>query len=216
MTEPTPHVTIELAGWTLLWAELEPHPIDECVLAKMREDAGASARAAFSTEPLAAHPTVAAVRLLFRRAGCDPTRYRPASEALLRRLLKGEAMPAVHPLVDLGNCVSAALAVPVCVMDADRAAPPFTFRAGRSGEEMLSLKGPFRCEDKPLLLDSVGPADVPITGADRVRVSEHTRRASLIAYLPTATVPAVLAEDALRRVLAAAPLATLRSVAALG
>lgn len=50
---------------------------------------------------------------------------------------------------------------------------------------MLSLRGPFDCAGKPLLVDAEGPADVPITGADRVRVTESTRRAWLIVYLAT-------------------------------
>ena len=85
---------------------------------------------------------------------------------------------------------------------------------GRAGEEMLSLRGPFGCAGKPLLLDADGPADVPITGSDRLRVTERTRRAWLVVYLPAEVVPAVKAEEALRRLLAEAPVALPEAICA--
>ena len=195
-----PEVRCELDGWRLFWAELVRAPGDAGALVAARSAAGVQARAVYRLETLAEHPTVAAVRRLFRRAGCDPTRYRAASEALLRRLLRGEEIPPIHPFVDVGNCVSAALAVPVCVADADRVEPPLVWRAGRPGETMLSLKGPFNVEGKPLLLDSRGPADVPITGAERVKVTPSTARAWLVAYLPEGVVDPARARAALAAV----------------
>ena len=123
-----------LEGWALLWADLEPAPCDDSSLAALCAKVTADARARFTLESLSSDPTVAAIRKLFRAAGTDPTRYRPSNEALLRRLLKGEAMPRINPVVDLNNCLSAGLAVPVCVMDVAHLAPPFHFRAGAPGE----------------------------------------------------------------------------------
>lgn len=194
-----PLVTMELPGWELSFTELAPTGEGGDGLARARLDAAAEVRNRLRLETLSEQPAVAGLRRLFRRAGCDPTRYRSGSEALLRRVLKGEEVPEVHPLVDLGNLVALELAANVCVMDADRAAPPFVFRAGRPGEEMLSLRGPFDCAGKPLLIDEVGPADVPITGADRLRVTEATRRAWLIVYLPAGVVSAEDASAAVRR-----------------
>jgi len=200
-------VTLELDGWELFSAELEPTGAGEAELAALRRAVAERVRGRLRLETLSEHPAVAGLRRLFRRAGCDPTRYRSGSEALLRRLLKGEELPAVHPLVDVGNCVAAELATNVCVMDAEKAAPPFVLRAGRPGEEMLSLRGPFDLAGKPVLFDTIGPADVPITGADRVRVTDATRRALFIAYLPAGVVAAEEAGAALDRMLAAAPVA---------
>jgi DNA/RNA-binding domain of Phe-tRNA-synthetase-like protein len=202
-----PALTMELEGWELFFAELEPTGAAEEELALLRLDVARRVRERLKLETLSEDPAVAGLRKLFRRAGCDPTRYRAGSEALLRRLLKGEELPVVHPLVDLGNCVAAELAANVCVMDADKAAPPFVLRAGRAGESMLSLRGPFDLEGKPILFDTLGPADVPITGADRVRVTEATRRAWLIVYLPAGVVSAEDASAALDRSLAKAPVA---------
>ena len=51
-------------------------------------------------------------RELYRRFGTDPTRMRPSSEALLRRLKKGEPLPRINSLVDVANALSVQLQVP--------------------------------------------------------------------------------------------------------
>ncbi len=194
----------------LLWADLEPLAGDPVALATLREAVTEEALSRLELATLSEDPTVAGLRRLYRAAGCDPTRYRPSSEALLRRLLKGEAMPAILPLVDLNNCLSARLAVPVCVMDAARLAPPFRFRAGREGESMLSLRGPFNLGGKPLLVDEEGPVDTPITGGERVKVGPDTGRTWLVAYMPAGVVDPGQAREALAELLRRAPVAELR------
>lgn len=207
MDDFPPQVRHELDGWRLFWADLELIDHDAEQLAAVRGDVAERARATYPLAGLAENPTVAALRRLFRQAGCDPTRYRPASEALLRRLLKGEELPAIHPLVDLNNCLSAELAVPVCVMDCGALRPPFVWRAGRVGESYTSLKGPFNLEGKPLLLDEAGPCDAPITGGERVKVRDETRRAWLVAYLPASVISDEEVGRALHTLVRAAPVA---------
>jgi DNA/RNA-binding domain of Phe-tRNA-synthetase-like protein len=184
---------IELDGWELFWAFLSVGE-DQSGLADLRARVTAGVRERFS-EPaaIAAHPPVAAMRKLFRAAGSDPTRYRPASEALLRRLVKGAELPAIHPLVDVNNCLSAELAVPCCVMKDGSLGTSLAFRAGTAGESYESLRGPFNAEAKPLLVDEIGPIDTPITGSERVKVQSDTEKAWLVAYLPK---DVVLVDDA--------------------
>src|SRR6185436_6331248 len=169
--QPVPFpVRHELSGWTLVWVRLELLPGAEERLAdlrRLRHEIAEVARANFEGEGLASHPTVAAIRALFRAAGCDPTRYRPSSEALLRRLLKGDELPVIHPLVDVNNCISVALAVPCCVMAEGSIDGAVTLRRGEAGERMDSLRGPFDLEGKPLLADGAGPFGTPITDSHR-------------------------------------------------
>ncbi|MFL6232198.1 MAG: B3/4 domain-containing protein [Thermoanaerobaculia bacterium] len=213
-------VTHELAGWELFWALLEALPVSssnqEEALAALRQRAGERSRADWRLETLSADPTVAAVRSLFRAAGCDPTRYRPSSEALLRRLLKGEELPAIHPFVDLNNCLSVALAVPACIAAEGSFDPPVTLRAGRPGESYESLRGPFNLEGKPLLSDGAGAFGTPITDSQRVKVTADTRRAWMVAYLPAGVVTAAAAEKLLEDLLAASPVARIEEVGASG
>jgi DNA/RNA-binding domain of Phe-tRNA-synthetase-like protein len=211
---PTPFpVTHELEGWALAWFRLELVPSIlissiEDALAALHRRSGERARADWgTTETLSADPTVAGVRSLFRAAGCDPTRYRPSSEALLRRVLKGEELPAIHPFVDLNNCLSMALAVPACVAAEGSFTPPVVLRAGRAGETYESLRGPFNLEGKPLLADAEGPFGTPITDSQRVKVTGDTRSAWMIAYLPAGVVKAEAAGKVLEELLAVAPIA---------
>jgi DNA/RNA-binding domain of Phe-tRNA-synthetase-like protein len=175
---------VDLDGWELFWAFLEVGE-DQTGLPGLRQRVADGVRRRFSeAAAVASYPPVTAMRKLFRAAGCDPTRYRPASEALLRRLVKGAELPAIHPLVDVNNCLSALSAVPCCVMREGSFGSELLFRVGRAGEDYESLRGPFNLESKPLLVDENGPLDAPITGSKQVMVQPETTRAWLVAYLP--------------------------------
>jgi DNA/RNA-binding domain of Phe-tRNA-synthetase-like protein len=184
---------VELDGWELFWAFVSVGE-DQSGLTELRGRVVAEVRARFAdTASIGGHPTVAAIRKLFRAAGCDPTRYRPASEALVRRLVKGAELPVIHPLVDVNNCLSVQLTVPCCVMAEGSLGSSLVFRSGNEGESYESLRGPFNAEGKPLLVDELGPIDTPITGSERVKVGAGTEAAWLVAYLPRG---AVLVDDA--------------------
>ena len=210
MTSPTLSVEMELPGWELVWLHLAGLPGQADRLARLstlRREVSELTRASLEGIDLSAHATVAAVRKLFRAAGCDPTRYRPSSEALLRRVLKGEDLPAIHPLVDLNNCLSVELAVPCCVAAEGTFTTPATLRAGRPGETFESLRGPFNLEGKPLLADAAGPFSTPITDSQRVKVGEGTERVWMIVYLPQGAVEPAAVHAKLTELLAEAPVA---------
>jgi DNA/RNA-binding domain of Phe-tRNA-synthetase-like protein len=226
MTEPPFAVRLELEGWELVWCRLQAEDDPGDSLGALREEVARRVRALFGWAGgeggngggqsggidlgrLAEHRTVAALRALFRAAGCDPTRYRPSSEALLRRVLRGEALPAIHPFVDINNCLSVELKVPSCVLAEGTIAGDVTLRAGREGETFESLRGPFNLAGKPLLADARGPFSTPITDSERVKVGEGTREAWMIAYLPAGVVAAEAARRRLEELLAAAPVARL-------
>jgi DNA/RNA-binding domain of Phe-tRNA-synthetase-like protein len=161
----------------------------------VRERAAAGARERWTPATLVESPVVAAIRRLFREAGTDPTRYRPSSEALLRRVLKGEELPAIHPLVDLNNALSVELALPSCVMREGSFGSRVRLRVGAAGERMESLRGDFDLAGKPLLEDDDGPFGTPITDSRRVAVDGETRSGWMVVYLP-ATIAASRVADA--------------------
>jgi len=203
------HFEIEkvLDGWTLFLAGLERADADDERLVALRIRVAERARERFDVKTLADDPTVAALRRLFKEAGTDPSRYRPSSEALLRRLLKGGELPAISPLVDLNNCLSAELAVPCCVMEEGTFGGPLVWRRGEAGESYQSLKGPFKLEGRPLLCDASGPLDTPITGNEKVKVTAETTRAWLVAYLPSVAITQERARETLEWLVGEAPVA---------
>nr|MBA2557886.1 hypothetical protein [Chloroflexota bacterium] len=77
----------------------------------------ATVRDRLGATPLSEVPSLAAWRRAFRSFGVDPTTYRSAAEALLRRLTKQGSIPSINALVDIGNLVSIRYALPVAVFD---------------------------------------------------------------------------------------------------
>jgi DNA/RNA-binding domain of Phe-tRNA-synthetase-like protein len=205
-------ISHELDGWDLLWVRLEALSGVDTELADLRKAASEGARLAFTLENLSSDPVVAAVRSLFRAAGCDPTRYRPSSEALIRRVLKGEDLPAIHPVVDLNNAFSVVLAVPCCAAAEGSFSPPVVLRAGRAGESYESLRGPFNLEGKPLLADGEGPFGTPITDSQRVKMKDGDGRAWMVAYLPRGVLSVKKALLVLEGLLIGAPVARIEAL----
>lgn len=99
----------------------------------------AKARLAAGTE--ADLPEIQAWRRTFSTMGLKPTRYRCASESLLRRFRKEGALPRIHPLVDLCNAVSLAFAIPVAALDVARISGHLEVRHAAGEENYLTLSG---------------------------------------------------------------------------
>src|SRR5215813_13259105 len=88
----------------------------------------------YKDQPLGEIPTVKYIRGIFHRSGLDPTRYRPSSESLLRRAVKGKGLYFINSVVDLVNYFSLKLLWPIGLYDADKLRPPITWRIGQEGE----------------------------------------------------------------------------------
>jgi DNA/RNA-binding domain of Phe-tRNA-synthetase-like protein len=85
-------------------------------------------------------PEVAAWRRVYSQMGLKPTKYRSASEALLRRFKREQDLPRLHPLVDLCNAVSLAYALPVAVFDQEKVEEFIEVRPATGTEQYLSFQ----------------------------------------------------------------------------
>ncbi len=90
--------------------------------------------------PLAQVPSLSAWRSAFRQFGAEPTKYRSAAEALLRRLTKKGDIPGLNLLVDLGNLVSIRYAMPLAVFDVRDVTGAVTIRLA-NGDERFTGTG---------------------------------------------------------------------------
>lgn len=79
-------------------------PRPELVAALRRAER--SARGRLASASLAEHERIAPWREAYRSFGAKPSKFRSSLEALLRRVLAGEEVPSINPLVDLYNRVS--------------------------------------------------------------------------------------------------------------
>jgi DNA/RNA-binding domain of Phe-tRNA-synthetase-like protein len=109
----------------------------ELVEAYTAEQAAVLARV--GSTPLSELPTLAAWRRVFRGFGVDPTGYRSAAEALLRRLTKQGSIPSINRLVDIGNLVSIRYGLPVAVFDLRALTGGITVRFATGDERFTDL-----------------------------------------------------------------------------
>ncbi|MEB3788411.1 MAG: hypothetical protein GSR72_00785 [Desulfurococcales archaeon] len=111
----------------------------------------------YTVEDLKNDPIIKAYRKFYWRIGIDPTKTRPSSEALVRRLLRGR-FPKISPIVDAGNIASAKYLVPIGLYDLEKASVPLRLTVSRGGEIFYGIGGKDEVleEGLPILVDSVG------------------------------------------------------------
>jgi DNA/RNA-binding domain of Phe-tRNA-synthetase-like protein len=139
----------------------------------------------------------AAVRTMYKRVGIDPTKTRPSSEALLRRVRKGDALPRINSLVDIINWTSLESQLSFGLYDADRVRGDVTLRLGRDGEEYAGIrKDVVHLAGRLVLSDEAGPFGNPTSDSARTMVTTATARALVVIFVPVA-VPVAVGERAL-------------------
>ncbi|HVC78373.1 MAG TPA: phenylalanine--tRNA ligase beta subunit-related protein [Candidatus Micrarchaeaceae archaeon] len=128
----------------------------------------------------------APARALYRRFGIDPTRVRPSSEALLRRLKKGEPLPRINSLVDVANALSVQLQVPVGLYDLDKVrGDELVVRLGAEGESYTGIgKERVNVASRICVADAAGPIGNPTSDSARTMITTDTERAAWIYFLP--------------------------------
>ncbi|MFG6496629.1 phenylalanine--tRNA ligase beta subunit-related protein [Fictibacillus sp. UD] len=130
------------------------------------------------------YPGVAEYRSVFKTLGTDPSRYRPASEALLRRVLGGKDLPPINSGVDVNNFFSIRFAIPIGLYNLDQIQSDVEIRIGVAEDSYEGLNGrEMNMEGKLLSADSAGAFGSPIVDSKRTMVDETVRNALHIVYL---------------------------------
>ena len=143
-----------------------------------------------SAEP----PDASAVRTMYKRVGIDPTKTRPSSEALLRRVRKGDSLPRINSLVDVINWCSVEFQLPYGLYDLAHVTGEVTMRLGREGEEYAGIrKDAVHVAGRITVADDRGPFGNPTSDSARTMVTPATKDALVIVYAPAATSAAHLA-----------------------
>jgi DNA/RNA-binding domain of Phe-tRNA-synthetase-like protein len=125
-------------------------------------------------------------RELYRRFGTDPTRMRPSSEALLRRMKKGEPLPRINSLVDVANALSVQLQVPVGLYDLGKVkGEELVIRLGTEGESYEGIgKERVNVAGRICVADAEGPVGNPSSDSARTMITTDTESAEWIYFLP--------------------------------
>lgn len=125
-------------GVVLAWT-VRNGPSPDPLMALLRE-AEASARAQVTLERLAEHPHIACWREAFRQFGAKPSEFRSSIEAMVRRVLRGQPLPSINALVDIGNIVSLRHLVPVGGHAIDVVTQALALRLATGEEQFLALR----------------------------------------------------------------------------
>jgi len=131
-------------------------------------------------------PEIGPARKLYRDCGVDPTRRRPASEALLRRILKGKPLYRINNAVDVCNYCSLVTFLPIGMYDLDSVrGNAVTIRTGRDDETYRGLgKDTVTLHGQIVLADEDGPFGHPSGDSFRTRVTDATTRLLWILMAP--------------------------------
>lgn len=133
-------------------------------------------RAQLTTESLKTMPPISVTRSVYRACGKDPSRYRPAAEALIRRMLKGKELYQIDTLVDLINLASIKFGYSMGGFDADKmVGTTLTLGIGREGEPYEGIgRGTINIAGLPVYRDEVGGVGTPTSDNERTKMDLGT------------------------------------------
>jgi DNA/RNA-binding domain of Phe-tRNA-synthetase-like protein len=136
---------------------------------------------------------VAAVRTMYKRVGIDPTKRRPSSEALLRRVRKGDPLPRINSMVDVCNWCSLEFQLPYGLYDAAHIEGDVVLRIGTEGESYQGIrKDDVHVGGRITLADSRGPFGNPTSDSARTMVTPATTQVLVVIFAPRELDPAGL------------------------
>jgi DNA/RNA-binding domain of Phe-tRNA-synthetase-like protein len=156
-------------------------------------------RRQYSRDSLREWEPIQKVRSIFRGLGLDPSRHRPSSEALLRRIVNGDALPRVSTVVDIGNLGAIEMGWPYGCYNRQKISGSIEVRLGKPGEQYDGIgRQVLRLEGRPVFSDDHGPFGSPVSDSTRTMVTESTQELLFIICAPESGCASTL-EEALFR-----------------
>ena len=144
-----------------------------------------SIRERYTLERIKDEPLFRAYRDFFWRVGVDPTRTRPASEALVRRILSGKVLPTINTAVDAYNLASVRTGIPIAAFDADTLSGALAMRFAEEGEAFLGIgmATPITLHKNQVILadEDAIVAVYPYRDSDTTKITLATTRVHIVA-----------------------------------
>lgn len=174
VTEEIKSVCPEFVGLAFE-AQIANTPFSE-ELWKEIEKVGEDYRKRLTTDSLKDITSIAATRRIYKLCGKDPSRYRPAAEALIRRILKGQDLYRIDVAVDLINLASMAYGYSIGGFDADQiVGNVLSLGIGQKDEPYEGIgRGILNIEGLPVYRDDVGGIGTPTSDHERTKITLDT------------------------------------------
>ena len=141
----------------------------------------------YNIEGLTQLPPIMAVRAMYKKLDFDPSRYRPASEALVRRVLQHKSLYYVNSAVDASNYCSLKFLVPFGLYDWDKIEGAIVYRRAHDGSYVNMGGNQVSTDGKPFLTDQLGVFGNPTSDSRRTAVSLTTRNLLSVVYAGSGT-----------------------------
>lgn len=135
-------------------------------------------RQTLTTDTVKDISAIAATRRVYKACGKDPSRYRPSSEALIRRVLQGKQLYQIDTLVDLINLASITYGYSIGGFDAEKfSGDTLSLGVGREGEPYEGIgRGMLNIAGLPVYRDAIGGVGTPTSDNERTKMGLATRR----------------------------------------
>ena len=133
-------------------------------------------RSRFTTVSIKEMAAIEATRRVYRACGKDPSRYRPAAEALIRRVVQGKELYQIDTLVDLINLASMKYGYSIGGFDADKfVGDTLALGVGEPGEPYEGIgRGMLNIEGMPVYRDQKGGVGTPTSDNERTKIDITT------------------------------------------
>ena len=126
-------------------------------------------------------PAIAGTRRLYKALGKDPSRYRVASEALCRRIIRDLGIYRLTTLIDVVNLVSIKSGYAISGLDGDRIeGDTLTMSVGTAEDVYNGIgRGLLNIAGMPVYRDAKGPIATPTSDEERTKFTEQTVTAQI-------------------------------------
>ncbi|WP_135081173.1 phenylalanine--tRNA ligase beta subunit-related protein [Terasakiella sp. SH-1] len=126
----------------------------------------------FNGQPASTDPQIMATRKAYKALGKDPARYRPAAEALTRRILSGKGIYHVNNVVDVNNLISIKSGISIGTYISEKIQGDVSFRRAGEGESYKGIgRGDLNLEGLPVFCDELGPFGCPTSDSERTMIT---------------------------------------------
>lgn len=153
---------------------------DNIELEKFKEEVIKEVLEKYDLKSLKDEATFRAYRNFFWKIGIDPTKIRPAAEALVRRILQGNPIPRVNTLVDAYNLASIKTGIAIAAFDLDKLKGDIVMRFAKENEEFLGIgmKDPIKLTGKEIVIsdDEKIIAIYPYRDAENTKITFETSK----------------------------------------
>lgn len=156
---------------------------DEVFWAHMNQEVLPKVRDEIENKQWGEIPGIKGSRMAYKAFGRNPGRYRVSSEALLRRVRRGDELYHINSVVDVNNLISVESGLSVGSYDLKQLHGPIILKKAEQGEGYTGIGKDFLdLENLLVLADDEGIFGSSMSDSTRAMVTEETKEVLVVIY----------------------------------